>query len=389
MDPIKPKNISFLTLNIMLILFNLVACNRVEGSLQVWIDHPRQGAAAPLGVPLEVVSHAYARQGISELVLLVNGEAVRRDPPVRMGATLSEGRQEWLPPAPGSYTLQLTAYDNSGEQVNSNLVSVLVLPAVAATLAPDTPTTIPSPEITTGLPDLEITSVEAIVGGYNGEIPFCTPRIVYRNASEAPVPLDFSIQFLLNGVVAQESQISGGLPGGASAELNLDTQFEGAPTIGIILDPSNTIVEGDEGNNTFSAMLQCGEPLPPTATFTTPPATNTPTPTQPAGDTQPPPIPSPAVPANGLEIQCKSEQTLVWLPVSDPSGLAGYEVRLERRASPDNNWQSTGLWGLINEKQHTVAVECGYYYRWSVRAQDSAGNTSNWSTWFTFAILLQ
>ena len=48
----------------------------------------------------------------------------------------------------------------------------------------------------------------------------------------------------------------------------------------------------------------------------------TPTATSPPQDTTPPPAPSPAVPGNGLTLSCKSSQSLVWLPVDDPSHLA-------------------------------------------------------------------
>jgi hypothetical protein len=34
-------------------------------------------------------------------------------------------------------------------------------------------------------------------------------------------------------------------------------------------------------------------------------------------------------------------------------------------------------------------VECGFFYRWSVRARDGAGNLSAWSPWSQFSVVLQ
>jgi len=104
-------------------------------------------------------------------------------------------------------------------------------------------------------------------------------------------------------------------------------------------------------------------------------------------DTTPPPAPSPSVPADGLTLSCRSSQTLVWVPVSDPSGISGYYVKLEIQVTP-GNWQSVGGWGPVTGKQVDVSVQCGGYYRWTVRAQDGAGNYSDWSKWSHFSVVL-
>jgi hypothetical protein len=105
-------------------------------------------------------------------------------------------------------------------------------------------------------------------------------------------------------------------------------------------------------------------------------------------DTTPPPVPSPAVPADGLEIDCKSSQTLVWVPVSDDSGgSVVYYVKLERQVSP-GNWESVRGWGPVSGKQVDASVECGIQYRWTLRAQDGAGNFSQWAPWSHFSIQL-
>lgn len=111
------------------------------------------------------------------------------------------------------------------------------------------------------------------------------------------------------------------------------------------------------------------------------------TPTVP--DDTPPQPPVPSVPANNLDLTCRSSQNLAWLPVQDPSGIEGYYGELERRASPNEKFSPVLKWGLVASKQYSVNVECGWYYRWRVRAEDGAGNVGNWSTWSQFSVLLQ
>ena len=108
----------------------------------------------------------------------------------------------------------------------------------------------------------------------------------------------------------------------------------------------------------------------------------------PPADTTPPPAPVLVVPANGLSITCKANQTLTWLPVSDPSGIANYDVEIQRH-SGDNNWQlAPGGVITVTNKTTEFPVECGWYYRWRVRARDGAGNVGPWSDYWLFTITL-
>jgi hypothetical protein len=105
-------------------------------------------------------------------------------------------------------------------------------------------------------------------------------------------------------------------------------------------------------------------------------------------DSDGPPAPAPAVPANGLTVECKASQSLVWMPVEDQSGVARYQVQVQRQAG-DGNWQAApGGEQNVNDKTTSVRVECGWYYRWRVRAVDGAGNVGDWSGWSTFAVPL-
>jgi hypothetical protein len=475
-----------LTLALFASIGGTLSCGEeVQTGPRAWIDYPRDKSSVPVGTPVTVISHAYARDGVAEVLLSVNGEAYRRDPPAQLGASFSEVTQEWLPEEEGNYTLQVVTYDATGQASNPATISIKVGGEVA--------------RVPTDTPDLAIVNVEAVVAGYKGEVPFCNTRVTYRNAGTAAVPSDFTIQFHFNGVPQLATTVAGGLPPGASDEATFVYQFDGSPYIGINLDSTNVIIESDEMNNAFAEIRLCsGAPPPPEATATptgtpTPTATGTSTPTPtitqepptptftptptipppppsdirlwadneniqagkcttihwhvsnvnaywvdgqpgagddgssqtcpcqdethtlraakkdgseqnlsvtirvsgqcaapppPPQDTTPPPVPSPAVPANGLEIDCKSSQTLVWIPVNDDSGgPVVYYVKLERQVTP-GNWQSVGGWGPVSGKQVDASVQCGLYYRWTVRAQDGAGNYSDWAPWSQFSISL-
>jgi hypothetical protein len=142
-----------------------------------------------------------------------------------------------------------------------------------------------------------------------------------------------------------------------------------------------TLLDGTEDRRVVTVNVNgsCVTPPPP-------PQDITPVPPE---DTTPPPAPSPAVPADGLSIACKGSQNLVWLPVNDESGIGEYQVQVQRH-SGDNNWQavSGSPFTGISGKTMNLPVECGWYYRWRVRAVDGKGNTGSWSGWSQFSITL-
>jgi RNA polymerase sigma-70 factor (ECF subfamily) len=109
----------------------------------------------------------------------------------------------------------------------------------------------------------------------------------------------------------------------------------------------------------------------------------------PTPDTQGPPAPTSLTPSEDTVLSCRTSATLSWNAASDPSGVSGYYVRLERRVSTATTkptWQSVDQWGPVSETQLVVPVSCGLGYRWSVRARDGAGNLGPWSAWEQFGI---
>lgn len=101
-----------------------------------------------------------------------------------------------------------------------------------------------------------------------------------------------------------------------------------------------------------------------------------------------PPVPAPMSPPNGVNVSCRATQTIIWSPVSDPSGIDHYEIQAQHHAG-DNNWQTiSGSPFTAYDKTMELPIECGYTYRWRVRAIDGAGNTGKWSGWSEFTIPL-
>jgi len=111
-------------------------------------------------------------------------------------------------------------------------------------------------------------------------------------------------------------------------------------------------------------------------------ATDTPTP-----DQQPPPAPVLIEPIDREPLSRRSTATLVWEAISDPSGIAGYYVRLEvdLYTAPGESWD----WGPTSGTQQEVPVVCGIPYRWAVRAVDGAGNPGPWSEFGQFSVQRQ
>jgi hypothetical protein len=364
------KKIRWLNLLIyILTLFSVLgtsACGRVaDAGPRVWIDFPGDGVSVPLGTVVTVMSHAYAQGGVAEIVLTIDGAAYRRDAPATPGAQYVQVSQDWLPPAEGIYALQVQAYGVGGQLSNTVSITVRVggiTPTPTATTPPtSTPTaTATTPPTSTFTPSPTIppnAGIQFWADPPQIQAGTCTTirwhvenaaRVIFGNVDQ---PFDGSYQaclchserYTLTVVQLDASQVS---------------QTLDIPVNGSCVTP------------TTPAPQQEQQPPP-----------------QPQQDTTAPPVPSPAVPANGLTLSCRSTQTLVWMPVKDPSSPVRYYVKLEISVKK-GQWQSAGGYGPITGKQVDANVQCGGIYRWVVRAEDAAGNVSNWSAPSGFAINL-
>jgi len=329
----------------------------IEGKNSVWIDVPVNGIRVPEGAALPVEGHAYSVDGVSKVEIWINGEH-RFDVHDLSGTDkLYTFSQPWTPPAAGEYTIQVVAFDSSGNTSEADSVRVWVGEATA----------LPSTETTSPLPPTTLATDEPP--------PTPAPAPVIQFWAE-PATIDAGASFTIYWHVEHVQKVVFG---------GIEQAFDGSYTASICKDTryplTVTHLDGSEEQRSVEIHVNgsCVTPtptsLPATPTSTTPP------------DTTPPPAPTPVVPAEGLTLSCRATQTLAWLPVDDPSGISGYEVQLEYEAT-SGNWQIVGNYGPVGDKQVEVKVDCGIYYRWRVRARDRAGNYSSWSTLSTFSINL-
>jgi hypothetical protein len=383
-----------LSLVLLILMGGTLSCGQeVQTGPRAWIDFPRDGSTMPVDTPVTIISHAYARDGVAEVLLSVNGEAYRRDPPAQPGATFSEVTQEWLPGEEGVYTLQVVTYDANGETSNPATISVRVAGEVAA-VPTATPVVTPPPGVTAVPTDTPVPPTDTPVSPTDTPfLPTDTPVL----PTDTPVsPTDTPVPPTDTPIPPTDTPVPTDTPWppaqvdfraddtslfqGECTTLRWDVEYATAVFLnggGVAghgtqqVCPASTTtydlhVEAPGGNVDRSVTVEVS----------------------PRPDTTPPPVPSPAVPADGLEIDCKSSQTLAWMPVSDDSGgPVVYYVKLERQVSP-GNWQSVRGWGPVSGKQVDASVDCGIQYRWTVRAQDGAGNYSDWSPWSHFSIRL-
>ncbi len=94
----------------------LAACNpEIVDLPRAWIDLPIPGGRIHEGQLVEVQAHAYAPEGVAEVLFSVNGVPFRREPPQSPGEKFSPVVQQWRPNAPGDYYLQIEVFDSQGE----------------------------------------------------------------------------------------------------------------------------------------------------------------------------------------------------------------------------------------------------------------------------------
>ena len=103
-----------------------------------WIDAPLDGSTIPLAA-YDVVSHASDPGGMSTFELKVNGQVVSTDPVQgdQAGKTIAHISQPWLPPAPGTYLVEVRAANGDGDYGPSAFAQVIVEGGSAAAPAAD------------------------------------------------------------------------------------------------------------------------------------------------------------------------------------------------------------------------------------------------------------
>ncbi len=351
----------------LLLVFSLLSgCKRTDspGSVTVWLDVPLDGLVFSDLQDINIKGHAEAKDQVASVEIWINGDLLTTisNPPIRAG--LAAFHIPWTPGEPGVYTIQAIALGTDG---------TASLPDAVRITFGEEPAEPEKEPVIAEEPEEQVTPPAA-------ETP---------PAADPPaVPAKATIRFW-----ADPQQIAAGDCTTIRWQVEDASRviFEGAeqPLTGALRDClcENKLytlrvfnLDGTEERRTLEVRVtgSCVTPQPPV-----------PPPPSPPADTTPPPVPTPFAPADGLLIAGKASQSMAWLPVDDPSGIAEYRVEVQRH-SGDNNWQLApgGSITGLRVKEATISVECGWYYRWRVRAVDGAGNISPWSGWSHFDINL-
>jgi uncharacterized protein YraI len=455
----------YLALILLLVAAGTVSCTReMAAGPRAWIDFPSKGATLSPGESVTILSHAAAREGIAEIVLSINGEAYRRDAPAEAGVTFTEFSQEWTPTEPGTYTLQVRAYDSTGEVSSPATVSVRVSSAMTVTpvtgecaadelvapvlVAPaDGATVAPDPVLVWSYPDdgchpysytidiSEDPSFADVSWGFgtldhletsrSWPLPAGTcyywrakayvpdthgPESGVRSFCVEETPLTITPTFTPTPVEEEEAAptcppVAAALSGancrsGPSPDYPVIASLaagQEATVVGRNADSSWWVLEYPSAaatcwvwgeivslsTDTCDVSVVDAPPLPPTET-----PTPTVTPTTPAPDTTPPSAPTPQSPANDTTFTCSTTSVdLTWSAVEDESSIATYYIKLEKQ-DKDGKWISVRGYTSNTNQLTNVTVKCDNTYRWAVRAEDGAGNVSDWSTFFQFSIVI-
>ncbi len=352
-----------LPLAVLALTAGILSCAPVQAGPRVWIDWPREGHRMEAGTTLTIICHAYAREGVAEVQLAVNGAAYLLDTPAAAGEQFIELSLEWVPSEPGDYLLSVTAFDMTGEPSLPASVSVTV-PGEAATpvltpteIAPTAPAgETPPPPTETPLPP---TPTPPPSTG-TPQPPTATP----------PPPLPTIVSFTANppSVGAGQCTTLSWAVEGVISSVWLDGEGVGDHDSRQRCPDAATSytlrAQGPGGEVTASVTVQVTQPSPPP-------------------DNQGPPAPALVSPTGGVMLDCEPV-TLDWNPVSDPSGIGTYYVKWEREVTP-GNWQSLGGQATTGT-QVTISLDCGISYRWSVMAEDGAGNPGPWAGWAEFGV---
>lgn len=368
------KRAVFYTGILFFMLLFLNACGGASsgGGAMVWIDVPVDGLSFPTTQQIKIEGHASSSAGIQNVEVWVNGVLFTTITDLEAAGDLYQYHTLWAPTTEGTYTIQTVAYDTAGTASPPDIVRITfggelpippsATPVVPTSVLPETPVPL-TPDLRTDTPTPIFTPTSVME---EGSIEFwADPSVIKAGGCT-------NIRWNVSGA---QKVIFGGV----------EQPFEGSYRDCLCSDERYTLrvifLDGSEESRTVDVAVQ-GSCATDTFTPTSPPTT--------PPDTTPPPAPVPMVPENGLTLSCRAQQNLVWLPVDDPSGIAEYQVEVQRH-SGDNNWSAVdgSPFEGIHGKQLAISVECAWYYRWRVRAIDGAGNTGSWSEYRNFAVTLE
>jgi Bacterial Ig domain len=381
----------------LLLLASVVlgACNMHASArgTSVWLDVPLDGLSFPAPQAIKIEGHAAGAAGISRVEVLVQGAIVATIDDPAVAGDLATFHTAWTPAAEGTYTIQAVAYGRDGTTSAPDSARVTFGGASPTPLVgcpspvgggPTPPP--PCPATPVGCP--------SPIGGGPTPPPPCPtlPPACPSPVGGGPTPVTCPTLPVITVITPGADVQFWAEPATIDAGACTDIRWHAANVKAVVFGGAGQPLDGS-----YEACLCNDERYTLTVTHldgteerkTVDVAVEGECVTEVPADTLPPPVPEPAVPANGLNIACKASQTLAWLPVNDPSKISEYRVQVQRH-SGDGNWRaaSGSPFTGISGKQMNVSVECGWYYRWRVEAVDGVGNESGFSDWSEFTITL-
>lgn len=138
-----------LMLSPLLLVVGLSGCSPQSGGPRVWVDQPLEGETLPMG-RVTLLAHAADVDGLRSIEFRVDDAPVGE---VAVDAErFGEAGLEWLPPGPGTYSLEVVAFDAAGGRGTSARVTIII--ADASLLSYGTPTPAPA-----NVPSIVITGI--------------------------------------------------------------------------------------------------------------------------------------------------------------------------------------------------------------------------------------
>lgn len=329
----------------VVLVFLLTACN-MPGNQQsaqtvfsVVINTPANGAQYNVGDLVDVQASVSAPSSVAISRLLVNGESVREDV-INIPMTSGQMYQPWRPDTAGTYTLMMVIVDAQGNNLESNIITIIVggESETITTTTEGTRTSTPEPNAT--------------------PTPTLGPA-VFTSEPNANCRSGPSTVFRLTGSIGKGQTV---------------------PIVGIGASPYQAYWIVDVNGNNCWVWSELGQPsgdYQNVPVIESPPFPPTATPTS-----VPIPTPVPISPSGALNCaDVTGGTTLKWSVVSHPAGIDHYEWALE---------------GPTNESGNTAATQidtsggglfcAGANYKWRVRAVDGNGNIGPWSEFMSFNV---
>lgn len=333
----------------LFVLLLLTACGGTPAATSVWIDVPLNPTQLDAVQTVMIEGHAASPVGVAEVVVSVNGTVIATITSLPESGGLAAFQTSFTPTGPGEYAIQAVATGANGEVSAPDYTLVLIgtMPDVIP-VDPGEPTHTP---VFTAIPTATL-------------VPPAEPMV---NFWAEPAEIDAGNCTTLYWETANVQRVEFG---GSTQPLSGSYYDCMCETRTYPL----TVTYNDGSQETFRVTVDVNG------------VCTTPTPVPDSSAPAPPPL---LKPINGSNLACTPDVILRWEAATDPSGISQYRVQVERHPG-DNNWSavSGSVFTVPGNTNLTLTVECGFSYRFRVRALDGAGNLSEWSEWFTFVITL-